>query len=166
MRIQDVEEGLFVIKNRLRHKRILLVLDDVNHLDLLKKLVGKGNWFGSGSRVIITTRDRHLLRVLRVDEIYEAKGLNDDEALHFLSLKAFNKDHPPKDYLELSKDVVQYTKGLPLAIEILGSFLFSRSINQWKSTLIRIKECPEHAILQALRISYDGLQETDRKSVV
>ena len=34
--IQDVDEGVFVIKNRLRHKRILLVLDDVNQLDQLK----------------------------------------------------------------------------------------------------------------------------------
>ncbi|KAK4591157.1 hypothetical protein RGQ29_021378 [Quercus rubra] len=163
MNIQDVDEGVFVIKNRLRHKRILLVLDDVNQLDQLKKLVGKHNWFGSGSRVIITTRDKHLLRILEVDEVCEAEGLSDDEALNLLSLKAFNKDHPPKDYLELSKDVVQYTKGLPLAIEILGSFLFSRSINQWKSTLIRIKEFPECAILQALKISYDGLHETEKK---
>ncbi|KAL4625120.1 hypothetical protein ACB092_05G001200 [Castanea dentata] len=163
MSIQDVNEGVFVIKNRLRHKRILIVLDDINQLDQLKKLVGKHNWFGSGSRVIITTRDKHLLRILEVDEIFEAEGLSDDEALHLLSLKAFKNGHPPKDYLELSKDVVQYTKGLPLAIEILGSFLFNRSINQWKSTLIRIKEYPECAILQALKISYDGLHETEKK---
>uniref|UniRef100_A0A7N2LMS4 TIR domain-containing protein n=1 Tax=Quercus lobata TaxID=97700 RepID=A0A7N2LMS4_QUELO len=163
MSIQDVDEGVFMIKNRLRHKRILTVLDDINQLDQLKKLVGKHNWFGFGSRVIITTRDKHLLRILEVDEIFEAEGLSDEEALHLLSLKAFKKGHPPKDYLELSKDVVQYTKGLPLAIEILGSFLFSRSINQWKSTLIRIKEFPERAILQALRISYDGLHETEKK---
>jgi len=125
MSIQDVDEGVYVIKNRLCHKRILLVLDDVNQLDQLKILVGKRNWFGSGSRVIITTRDKHLLRILEVDEICEFEALRDDEALHLLCLKAFKKDHPPEDYLELSKDVVQYTKGLPLAIEIMGSFLFS-----------------------------------------
>nr|XP_023870611.1 TMV resistance protein N-like [Quercus suber] len=130
--IQDVDEGVFVIKNRLRHKRILLVLDDVSQLDQLEKLVGKHNWFGSGSRVIITTRDMHLLHILEVDEIYEAKGLNGDKALHLLSLKAFKKDHPPEDYLELSKDVIRYTKGLPLAIEIFGSLFFKRSINHWK----------------------------------
>ena len=163
--IQDVDEGVFVIKNRLRRKRILLVLDDVNQLDQLKKLVGKHNWFGSGSRVIITTRDKHLLRILEVDEICEVEGLSDDEALHLLSLKAFNKDHPPEDFLELSKDVVQYTKGLPLAIEILGSFWFCRSINQWKSTLIRLKEFPEHAILQVLKISFDGLHEMEKKNI-
>nr|XP_023875310.1 disease resistance protein RPP4-like [Quercus suber] len=130
MRIQDVDEGLFMIKNRLHYKRVLLVLDDVNHSDQLKKLVGKGNWFGSSSRVIITIRDKHLLRVLKANEIYGAKGLNDNEALHLLSLKGFTDDHPPKDYLEMCKDVVQYTKGLPLAIEILGSFLVSRDIDQ------------------------------------
>ena len=163
MSIQDVDEGLFMIKNRLHHKRILLVLDDVNQLDQLKKLVGKRNWFGSGSRVIITTRDKHLLRILKVDEIYEAKGLNDNEALRLLSLKAFTNDHPPKDYLELCKDVIQYTKGLPLAIEILGSFLFSRDIDQWKSTLNRLKEFPKSEILQVLKISFDGLDEVEKE---
>ncbi|XP_075654034.1 disease resistance protein Roq1-like isoform X2 [Castanea sativa] len=163
MNIQDVDEGVFVIKNRFRHKRILLVIDDVNQLDQLKKLAGKRNWFGLGSRVIITTRDKHLLHILGVDEMYEIEGLDDDEALHLLSLKAFHKDHPPKDYLELSRDVVKYTKGLPLAIEILGSFLFSRSLNQWKSTLNRLTEYPEREILQVLKISYDGLHEIEKK---
>ena len=161
--IQNVDDGVFVIKNRLHHKRILLVLDDVNQLDQLKKLAGKHNWFGLGSRVIITTSDKHLLHNLEVDEMYEIEGLNDDEALHLLSLKAFHNDHPPKDYLELSEDVIQYTKGLPLAIEILGSFLFGRSINQWKSTLTRLTEFPECEILQALKMSYDGLHETKKK---
>ncbi|XP_030963923.1 TMV resistance protein N-like [Quercus lobata] len=161
--IQDVDEGLFVIKNRLCYKRILLVLDDVNQLDQLKMLVGKGNWFGSGSRIIITTRDKHLLRILKVDEIYEVKGLNDDEALRLLSLKAFTNDHPPKDYLKLCKDVVQYTKGLPLAIEILGSFLVSRDIDRWKSTLNRLKEFPQSEILQVLKISFEGLDEVEKE---
>ncbi|KAK4591192.1 hypothetical protein RGQ29_021405 [Quercus rubra] len=161
--IQDVDEGVFVIKNRLRHKRILLVLDDVSQLDQLKMLVGKHNWFGSGSRVIITTRDKHLLHTHEVDEICVAKTLSDDKALHLLSLKAFKKDCPPEDYLQLSEDAVQYTKGLPLAIEILGSTLFNRDINQWKSTLSRLKKFPERAIFEALKISYDGLHETEKK---
>ena len=163
MSILDADEGVVIIKNRLHHKRILLVLDDVNQLDQLKKLAGKRTWFGPGSTVIITTRDKDLLQILEVDEIYDAQGLNDDEALHLLCLKAFKIDHPPKDYLELSKDVVKYAKGLPLAIEILGSFLFNRSINQWNSTLNRLKEFPERAILEVLKISYDGLQEVEKK---
>ena len=165
MNIQNVDDGVFMIKNRLRHKRILLVLDDVNQLDQLKKLAGKHNWFGLGSRIIITTRDKHLLHKLGVDEIYEIELLNDDEALHLLSLKAFHKVHPPKGYLELSKDVVKYTKGLPLAVKILGSFLIDRSVNQWKSTLNRLREYPECEILQILKISYDGLHEIEKKKI-
>nr|XP_023920198.1 TMV resistance protein N-like isoform X3 [Quercus suber]XP_023920199.1 TMV resistance protein N-like isoform X3 [Quercus suber] len=163
MSIQDVNVGVFVIKNRLRHKRILLVLDDVNQLDQLKRLVGKHNWFGSGSRVIITTRDKHLLHILGVDKIYEVEALNVDEALHLLSLKAFKKDHPPNDFLEMSKEVVHYANRLPLAIEILGSFLFSRDIDQWKSILNRLKEFPKREILQVLKLSFDGLDEVEKE---
>ncbi|KAK4594849.1 hypothetical protein RGQ29_018540 [Quercus rubra] len=163
MEVKDVNEGVFVIKNRLRHKKILLVLDDVDQLDQLNKLAGDHIWFGLGSRVIITTRNKHLLQTLGVDEIYEANGLTRGESLHFLSLKAFKKDHPPKDYLELSRDFVYYANDLPLAIEILGSFLFGRSIHQWKSTLNRLKQFPEKDILQVLRISFEGLHETEKE---
>ena len=163
MCIKDVDDGVFVIKNRLRHKKILLILDDVSQLDQLNKLAEKHIWFGSGSRVIITTRDKHLLQTLGVDGIYEANGLNDEESLQLFSLKAFKKDHPPKDYLKLSKDFVYYAKGLPLAIEISGSFLFGRSIEQCKSILNRLKEFPATDILQVLRISFDELHETEKE---
>ena len=68
--VKDIDNGVIMIKNRLRHKKILLVLDDVNELDQLNKLVAEHNWFGSGSRVIITTRDMHLLMTHKVDKIY------------------------------------------------------------------------------------------------
>ncbi|XP_050278851.1 TMV resistance protein N-like [Quercus robur] len=161
--VQDVNDGVFVIKNRLRHKRILLVLDDVDQLDQLNKLAENHTWFGLGSRVIITTRDKHLLHIIGVNEIYEAEGLTEDESLHLLSLKAFKKEHPPEDYLKLSKHFVNYACGLPLAIEILGSFLFGRSIHQWESTLNRLKQFPEKDILQVLRISFEGLHETEKE---
>ena len=61
MNVKDVDNGILMIKNRLRHKKILLVLDDVNELGQLNKLVAENNWFGLGSRVIITTRDVQLL---------------------------------------------------------------------------------------------------------
>ena len=163
MSIRDVDDGVFVIKNRLRHKRILLILEDVNQLDQLEKLVGEHIWFGSGSRVIVTTRDKHLLQTLEVDEIYEVDRLNDDEALHLWSLKAFKKDHPPEDYLKMSKDFVHYANGLPFAIPILGSFLYARNINEWKSTLNRLKEFPEPEILRVLKISFDGLREIEKE---
>ena len=58
---------------------------------------------------------------------------------------------------------MHYAKGLPLAIETLGCFLFNRGVDIWKGTLKRFKEFPESAILQKLKIGYDGLQETEQK---
>ncbi|XP_050291171.1 disease resistance protein RPV1-like [Quercus robur] len=99
----------------------------------------------------------------KVDGIYEAKGLNYDEALHLFSLKAFRKDYPPKLYLNVSKHFVQYANGLPLAIKVLGSFLFNRSIDEWKIAFDRLKEFSERKILDVLQISFDGLHETEKE---
>ena len=135
-----------MIKNRLYNKRILLVLDVVHQFDQLEKLAREPNWFGPGSRVIITTRDKHLLTRLKVYGIYEAKGLSNDDALQLFSLNAFSNDHPAKDYLELSIQFINYAKGLALAIEVievLGSFFINRSMKEWVSTLDRLKQFPK-----------------------
>ncbi|XP_030934500.1 TMV resistance protein N-like [Quercus lobata] len=163
LKVQDVDKGVLMIKNRLCNKKILHVLDDVNELEQLKKLAGEHCWFSSGSRVIITTRDKHLLVLHKVNEIYEAEVLNHEEALQLFSLKALKMDHPPEDYGKLSQAFVDYSKGLPLALEVLGSFLFKKSIDEWKSGLDRLTEFGERKILNVLRISFDDLQEIVKK---
>ena len=145
------------------HKKILPVLDDVNQFNQLEKLAGHSKWFGPGSRVIITTRDEHLLIRHNVYGIYRAQELNDYEALHLFSLKAFKKNHPPEDYLDLSTSFVDYAKGLPLAIDVLGSLLYNRSREEWECALDRVKEFPEEKIIKILQISFDGLHKTEQE---
>ncbi|XP_030936792.1 TMV resistance protein N-like isoform X2 [Quercus lobata] len=161
--VKDVDNGVLMIKDRLHHKKILLVLDDVNELDQLNKLVGGHDWLGPGSRVIITTRDVHLLITHKVDYICEVEGLSDDEAFCLFNSKAFDKEHPPEEYLKLSQAFVDYANGLPLAIEVLGSFLYNRSMDEWKSELYRLKEFPKRKIINVLQISFDGLEETEKE---
>ena len=55
--IRSVYHGVDMIKRRLCHKKVLIVLDDVNKLDQLENLAGGHDWFGPGSLIIITTRD-------------------------------------------------------------------------------------------------------------
>ena len=40
-KIWDVHQGVDIIKNRLCHKKVLLVLDDVNHVNQLENLAGE-----------------------------------------------------------------------------------------------------------------------------
>ena len=68
------------MKNRLSHKKVLLVLDDVNQVDQLANLAGEHHWFGLGSQIIITTWDEHVLVEHGVRKIYKPNGLKNNDA--------------------------------------------------------------------------------------
>ncbi|KAL4597629.1 hypothetical protein ACB092_11G002900 [Castanea dentata] len=163
LKIEEEYDGVLKIKNRLCRKRVLLVLDDVHEVKQLRMLAGECNWFGPGSRIIITTRDAHVLNAHRVNEIYEVKGLNDEDARQLFCLKAFEKKHVPDDYIELSNRFLNYASGLPLALEVLGSFLFGKSIVEWKNELERLQKFPDEYILRVLEISFNGLQKSQKE---
>ncbi|OMO92696.1 hypothetical protein COLO4_17384 [Corchorus olitorius] len=158
----DVQQGSFMISHMLSNKRVLVVIDDVDNIQHFKWLVGRRDWFGSGSRIIITTRDEHLLQSYRVDDVYKPTILDANEALRLFSLKAFNRDTPENDFIELSKCVVQYADGLPLALEVLGAFFCGRDQDQWRSGIERLKRDSNNEIHDRLRISFDGLEETEK----
>ncbi|XP_021601431.1 disease resistance protein RUN1 isoform X2 [Manihot esculenta] len=161
--IWDAHSGADEVRSGLHGKKVLVVLDDVCHLDQLKLLAGMHDWFGNGSRVIITSRDENLLKCHGVDKIYRVEGLNHDEALNLFCLKAFRCDNPVDDYVELSNQFVNYCNGLPLALDVLGSFMFGKSVNEWRSALDRLKEVPNQQILDKLYISFNGLEENEKK---
>lgn len=73
--IKNTARGRDMIKEKLCFKRVLIVLDNVDDLEQLDSLVGSRNWFGSGTKIIITTRDVSLLNLLGVDQILLAQGL-------------------------------------------------------------------------------------------
>ncbi|KAL5778641.1 hypothetical protein ACOSQ2_009378 [Xanthoceras sorbifolium] len=162
--IWDVHRGISFIRHRLRNKRVFVFLDDVDKLEQLEALAGEHKWFGPGSRIIVATRDEHLLIAHGVDIIYKAQDLNQEEALQLFSLKAFKRNrYPAEEYVELSKKIVNYASGLPLALVVLGSFLCGRSVNEWRSAFKRLEEIPNKDIFDVLKISYDGLEETEKK---
>ncbi|GMI83980.1 hypothetical protein like AT5G17680 [Hibiscus trionum] len=159
----NVREGNALISHRLSHKKVLVVIDDVDNLQHLKCLVGRHDWFGSGSRIIVTTRDEHLLQSYRVDDVYKPSTLNDNDALRLFNLKAFDSETVQNDvFVELSEHVAKYASGLPLAIEVLGSFLCGRDVAQWRSAIQRLEKDSNKEIIDRLRISFDGLEETEK----
>ncbi|VVA41160.1 PREDICTED: TMV resistance [Prunus dulcis] len=155
-KIQSVDEGIGVIKKRLRHKKILLILDDVDHLEQLEKLAGD-DWFGEGSRVIITTKNRRLLDNRKI-EFYEVKKLEYyNQALELFSWHAFRRSEPPEDYLELAQRAIAIADGLPLALTILGAHLRGIDIPSWQVILDDYEGEPYTHIERILQKSYDAL---------
>ncbi|MED6181376.1 hypothetical protein PIB30_018883 [Stylosanthes scabra] len=152
-----------LIQNRVRRRKVLLVLDNVEKGIQLEKLAIKREWVGRGSRIIIVSRDEHLLREYGVDDVYKVQLLNDENALQLFCRKAFKSNHVAKDYESLTESALAYANGLPLAIRVLGSFLFGRDISEWSSALVRLEEKSTKDILDVLRISFDGLEDMEKE---
>ncbi|KAM3233068.1 TMV resistance protein N-like [Capsicum annuum] len=160
MNIASFYEGADMIKRKLCLRKVLIVFDDVDNDQQLEYLVGKHDWFGDGSRVITTTRNADLLRCH--DELYSVPELAKCEALELFSWHAFQRRTPDKEFFKLSKSVVDYAKGLPLALKVLGSFLYKRGITDWRSTLDRLKDTGCQEIVKQLSLSLDGLAYEDK----
>ncbi|KAL6315723.1 hypothetical protein AAG906_006585 [Vitis piasezkii] len=155
-------EGTHIYKGRLHSKKVLVVLDNVNDPIILKCLVGNYDWFGRGSRIIITTRDKRLLISHGVLNYYEAQRFNYDEAFEFLTPYSLKHKIPYDDFMEVSKEVIGYAQGLPLALEVLGSFLFSMTKEEWRNQLDKLKSTPNMKIQEVLKVSYDGLDDKEK----
>jgi len=155
--LADVDAGINGIKSQFCRKRVLVILDDFDQSEQIHAFVGERGWFGPGSRIVITTRDEHLLTQLEVVKKYPAKELNHEESLQLFSWHAFREPHPVTEYVELSKVLVDYVGGVPLALEVLGSYLFRRSIPQWTSAIEKLKKIPHHQIQRQLKTSFDDL---------
>ncbi|XP_031280190.1 disease resistance-like protein DSC1 [Pistacia vera] len=153
-------------KSRFHNKKVLIVFDDVICSEQIQKLIGDIKCLGPGSRVIITGRDKQVLKTCGVSHgnIYKVEELPSDESLLLFSRHAFKLDHPPIDYLKLSKGVIKFAQGVPLALKVLGSSLFEREKFCWESTLTNLEKNPNPnpEIQDVLKISYNGLDDQEK----
>ncbi|XP_065637386.1 disease resistance protein RUN1-like [Quercus suber] len=163
LKVGNKSRGINMIKERLSFMRILLVLDDVDKWIQIENLLGGCDWFASGSKIIITTRDKHLAATLgNCCSTYSVKELDQDEALELFSMHAFQSNKPKDDYLELANRVIQYAKGFPLALVIIGANLYGRTKLEWRSAVEKYERIPNEEIKKILEISYEGLDKTEK----
>ncbi|XP_050106783.1 TMV resistance protein N-like isoform X2 [Malus sylvestris] len=161
--VSDQQWGINYTKKCLCNKKVLLVIDDVDQVNQLQVLAGKKDWFGMGSRIIITTRNQRLLVEHDITLCHNVEELNDAEALKLFSLHAFRKDQPEEDFLELSKYFLDYARGLPLVLKTLGSSLYKRGQDAWNSVRDNLKKIPNPTVFDTLKVSYDGLGKTEKR---
>ena len=162
-KIKVDDEGTLIIKNIAWCKRVLVVLDDVDHQDQLDKLAIMRGHFQPGSIIIITTRDKSILKLDEINEIYTPLALDYHESIQLLSWHAFGKDQPKENYVELSKEVVYYARGLPLTLKVLGSFLSNMSTTEWKGTLERLRQIPNEEIQKKIMVCVQSLNDTQKE---
>ncbi|KAF3778170.1 TMV resistance protein [Nymphaea thermarum] len=166
VKVNNIDHGIGMIKHRIKSKKVLLVLDDVDSKPQLDALAGGVDWFCSGSRIIITTRDKRvLIGPLRVETMYELQVLDDIQSLQLFCWHAFGKEEPKAEIAELSKKVADTAAGLPLALEIFGSHFFGLETNEEREDMLQmLKKDPDEGIYKRLKISFDALDK-DEKTV-
>ncbi|KAG2390926.1 TMV resistance protein [Vigna angularis] len=161
-------KGIYEIKRKLHRKKVLLVLDDVDDKEELEKLAGGCDWFGPGSIIIITTREKDVLTAHHVGNIYEMKELDEQHSLELFCWNAFRQGCPKTGFQDVSVRAAGYAKGVPLALQVIGSDLANlheESLDAWEDALEEYEKTPPKKEIQdVLKISYDRLDD-DAKQV-
>ncbi|CAM8938008.1 unnamed protein product [Rhodiola kirilowii] len=109
-------------------RRFLVVIDDVWEREAWESLERAFPDNNKSSRVIITTRNKHVA-TLNTAYVHELRYLQEDESWELFCKKAFPDDNEmicPPDLERLGKEMVTKCSGLPLAIITLGGLLSTK----------------------------------------
>jgi len=163
--VKTIGMGRSIIENELSKKKLLIVLDDVNEFCHLENLCGNREWFGQGSVIIITTRDVRVLNQLKVDFVYKMDVMNENDSLELLCWHAFRDAKPSEDFNELARNIVTYCGGLPLALVVLGSHLYDKTLEMWESVTLKLQIFPDERILRNLEKGFEALCDDMEKDI-
>jgi len=157
-------KGSVEIKSRLGKRRVLLVLDDIDSIEKLNLLAGGRDWFGSGSRIVITTRDETVLDYHDAEiEKFKMEALNDRDSLKLFCWNAFGVNRPTEKFEYMASRAANFANSIPLALCVIGSNLKGKSIEEWEIDLGKYRKVPHADIQGVLEISYYSLSELERK---
>ncbi|KAG2276102.1 probable WRKY transcription factor 19 [Brassica napus] len=145
------------LRNRLQRKRVLVVLDDVKDFRDVETFVGTLIYFGPRSRIIITSRNRHVFVLCKTDHVYEVKPLEFPNSLHLLNPGIFQSGLSPELYKTLSLELVKFSNGNPQVLQFL-----SRSSREWKSLSQEIQKSSAIYIPGIFERSCCGLDENEK----
>jgi len=107
------------------NKKFLLVVDSVWTEDvweaLLEGPLQQGN--SESSRVIVTTRNKHIAKRIGAGHIHYVKRMNNIDALSLLFRRASISEDDEADLKDIGQQIVKKCDGLPLAIRSIGRTL-------------------------------------------
>ncbi|VAH40362.1 unnamed protein product [Triticum turgidum subsp. durum] len=137
-----LNEGQLIdlLRESLADKRYLIVIDDIWDKTLWRNInYAFSNSNNCGSRLVTTTR---IVSVSRLccssvnDSVYQMKPLSDDDSKRLFFKRIFAQESEcPRDFEEVSADILKKCGGVPLAIITIASVLASgqktNSLVEW-----------------------------------
>uniref|UniRef100_A0A803PAK2 Uncharacterized protein n=1 Tax=Cannabis sativa TaxID=3483 RepID=A0A803PAK2_CANSA len=164
-----IDELKTLIVKEIRHRRFLLVLDDVKEVDeerwkVVLEILLKG---GNGSRVIVTTRHIRVAQITGSNmkkQEYELDVLNRKDSLKLLLHLANNSE-----FDEIGEKIVEKCGGIPSVIRAVGGILSSKHTRiEWEefdrelsrnvlNSSLELENRSESEVVVVLSLSYDHL---------
>nr|KYP67146.1 Putative disease resistance RPP13-like protein 1 [Cajanus cajan] len=146
------------LKNCLRDKKFLLVLDDLwnEKYNDWHHLIAPFSSGKRGSKIIVTTRQQKVAHVTHTLPIYELKPLTDENCWRILARHAFGDEGYDKypSLEEIGRKIARKCNGLPLAAKTLGGLLRSNDdAGKW-NRILNSNLWAHDDVLPALQISY------------
>jgi hypothetical protein len=144
LKLEDPKTFLRYFEECWTEMKVLVVIDDVEETQIIE-LFGKDidgiKRSENGSRIIMTGQNwKDFENVTPKDGKFEMDVLNEKQAMELFSWKAFKQSTPPYDFASITNEVVDACQGLPLSLEVTGSWLSTkRNPQEWKESLSRLK---------------------------
>nr|AGH33854.2 resistance gene-like protein [Cucumis melo] len=163
IQILDENHGVRLIKQHLSSLiKVLIVFDGISETSQLEMLAGSPDWFGAGSRIIITTTNKYIFRHPnfkdKVQE-YNVELLSHEAAFSLFCKLAFGDYPPSEDMKDLCNEIIEKVGRLPLALEKIASSLYGHDMDIWEDTLKNFhKVVYDNIFSDILKSSYEGLE--------
>nr|XP_048320382.1 putative disease resistance RPP13-like protein 1 isoform X3 [Ziziphus jujuba var. spinosa] len=140
-------------------KKFLIVMDDVwnKKYELWLTLQAPFGAGAPGSKILVTTRNEDVAKLMAAVECYNLECISDDDCWKVFVQHLSNRNISEPSKLESQREnVVSKCKGLPFAAQTLGGLLRCKEIDEWKDVLEnKLWTQPEHSnILSLLKLSY------------
>ncbi|XP_013629019.1 PREDICTED: probable disease resistance protein RPP1 [Brassica oleracea var. oleracea] len=160
---EDLEiSHLGVAQERLNDKKVLVVLDNVDRLVQLEAMAKETLWFGHGSRIIVTTQDRKILKAHGITDIYKVDFPSNREAIQMFCMYAFGKKSPEDGFEKLVWEVTRLVGKLPLGLRVMGSHFRGMSKQEWENELPELWRCLDGEIESILMFGYNALSQENK----
>ena len=155
---------LGIAKDRLKDKKVFVVLDDVDLLVQVEALAKETSWFGPGTRIIITTQDQRVLKASGINHIHKVMLPSYDEALQMFCMYAYNQKYPKDSFKELSCEVVSLVGRLPLGLKVMGSYFRGTCEQDLAEALPKLRTHLDRdgEIVSVLKFSFYSLCDEDK----
>ncbi|XP_071926196.1 disease resistance protein RPM1-like [Coffea arabica] len=127
-RVESMDDNMLIefVRDFLRERRYILVLDDVWSIDAWEAIKCVLPDCNTASRVVLTTRIADVASASclgSLDFVYKMKPLSDKESWTLFCNRTFQSNDCPPNLEEVAKKILKKCEGLPLAIVAIGGVL-------------------------------------------